>query len=425
MSVACAKGVKRWLVALGSCALAAASAAACGPSDPNAQQVGGGPTAGQSNGVAGAGVAGIGGASASSGGIAGAGAGSGGSGVAGSAGVAGAVDHYVVALLQSPKSQAADLTAADVAELVGNAVSQAGGLDFIHDGQTVVLKPNLVTMYEDAGEHTAATTVNGVSTDFRVVKALADLVRAKNPSGKILVMEGSRILTSVVFSVLGYSADNFGSELLFAPIEGDSCSDPSTSQLEQRTAASGKQYWVDKRYIAADVVIAVPTLATDAAAGIGGAVESLGIGATPAGQYGSATNSIDCTRSKIDQSSPEAVGEFIRDYYSLRPPDFVVMDGLQGLQHGPLPAADDSGTYDYASSIMNMRLILAGRNAVAVDTIAAMAMKCLPNQVPHLLGLQTLGLGSTDPAKISVVGKTLAEVAKPFASKQKSICPDQ
>lgn len=330
-----------------------------------------------------------------------------------------------MAIQQASKQQASELTTSDVAELVGTAVSQAGGLDFIHDEQTVVLKPNLVTFYEDEGVHSASVTVNGVSTDWRVVKAVADLVRARNPSGKILVMEGSRILTMAVYPVLGYTAENFGAAVdEFVGIEGTSCSDPSTSELEQRSAPSGKQYWVNERYMAADVVIAIPTLATDAAAGIGGAVESIGIGATPAGQYGSGMNSIDCTRTKIDQSSPVAVGEFIRDYYSLRPVDFVVMDGLQGLQHGALPVWDDSGTYTYSSSIMNMRLVLAGKNAVAVDTIAASVMKCRPDQVPFLTGLQAVGLGTTNVGKISVLGKQVSEVARPFAGKVTSICPD-
>src|SRR4051812_36862022 len=62
---------------------------------------------------------------------------------------------YEVALVQSPKGKAADRTSADVADLVSQAVSRAGGLDFIRDGQTVVLKPSLVTFYQDDGENTA------------------------------------------------------------------------------------------------------------------------------------------------------------------------------------------------------------------------------------------------------------------------------
>ena len=331
---------------------------------------------------------------------------------------------YSVAMVQSSKARAADLTTSDVAELVGSAVARAGGLGFINDGQTVVLKPNLVTFYQDDGEHTADPTVNGVSTDWRVVKAVADLVRAKNPTGKILVMEGSTVLTLDVYPVLGYTSDNFGGSVdELIGLDGASCDDTSTSGLEQRNGPSGKAYWVNSRYASADVIIAIPTMATDAWAGTAGAVESVGIGATPAGQYSSGTNSIDCTRTKIDRSTPEVAGAFIRDYYGIRPADFVVMDGLQGLEHGPLPAWDDSGTYDYTSSIKNMRLILAGRNAVAVDTVEALVMKCDPAKVPYLSELESDGLGPTDSSKITVTGKQVAEVAKPFAGKQTSICP--
>ncbi|HWA78261.1 MAG TPA: DUF362 domain-containing protein [Polyangiaceae bacterium] len=314
--------------------------------------------------------------------------------------------NYVVAMLQSSKQQAMELTMSDVAELVGSAVSQSGGLDFIKDGQTVVLKPNLITFYQDAGETLASKTVSGVNTDWRVVKVVADLVRAKNPTGKILIMEGSTLTTPTVYALLGYNSENFGSSVdEFVALEGTGCDDTSTTSLEQHTARGGRQYWINRRYVDADAVIGIPTLATDAWAGIGGAVESLALGATPAGQYGAAENQDVCTRTKIDHTSPQTLGEFIRDYYGIRPADFVVMDGLQGLQHGPLPVWDDSGTYDYASSTKNMRLILASKNAVAVDTIASLVMKCAPNKVPYLTALQTDGLGTTDAAQITVVGK--------------------
>jgi uncharacterized protein (DUF362 family) len=330
----------------------------------------------------------------------------------------------VVAVLQATKPQATDLTAEDVADLVGSAIAQAGGLDLVEDGMTIVLKPNLITFYKDAGETLASQTVSGVNTDWRVVKAVADLVRAKNPTGKILVMEGATLTTPTVFSLLGYTKENFGASVdEFVPLEGNGCNDISTTALVQRTARSGSQYWMNGRYAAADVVIGIPTLATDAWSGVGGAVESLGIGASPAGQYGSAENQDVCVRTKVDHTSPATIGAFIRDYYGLRPADFVVMDGLQGLQHGPLPAWDDSGSYDYASSIKNMRLVLAGRNAVAVDTVAASVMKCSPSAVPYLTALEADGLGTTDLAEISVVGRPVTEVAQPFLSRYASICP--
>jgi hypothetical protein len=123
----------------------------------------------------------------------------------------GAGSSYVVSMLQSPVTEAANLTVADIAALVGGAVSQAGGMDFIHDGQTVVLKPNLPTVYQDNGETLASPTVSGINTDWRVTKSVADLVRAKNPTGKILIMEGSTFATNIAYAALGYTSENLGS----------------------------------------------------------------------------------------------------------------------------------------------------------------------------------------------------------------------
>jgi uncharacterized protein (DUF362 family) len=348
----------------------------------------------------------------------------------GKSGIPGAADgsQYLVAMLQSSKAQATDITQADVVDLVTSAVAQAGGLDFIKDGQTVVLKPNIVTPYLDNTQTTAMEqTVNGVSTDWRVAKAVADLVRARNPSGKILVMEGSVVPAATAFSLMGYTAANFGSSVdEFIGFEGASCSDRSTDALEQRTSSDGKKIWVNKRYISADVVVSLPTMKTHSKAGITGGVKNLGIGTTPVGQYSTAGGgtSQDCTRGQtsadIDHSTAETLGQFIAENYGLRPADFVVMDGLQGLQNGP--ASVWAGT-NYATDKMNTRLILAGKNAVAVDTIEALVMKCDPTQVPHLTKLAAAGFGTTDATKITVVGKQVGEVAKPFVGGQSAICP--
>ena len=339
--------------------------------------------------------------------------------------------QYLVAMVQSSKAQATDITQDDIKTLVGDAITQAGGLDFIKDGQTVVLKPNIVTPYADMMGFTAmAQTVNGVSTDWRVVKAVADLVRAKNSTGKILVMEGSVVPAATAFSLMGYSKDNFGTSVdEFIGFEGASCTDRSADALVQKPAVNGKLFWVNKRYASADVVISLPTMKTHLNAGITGAVKNLGIGTTPAGQYAPVVDGgtgLDCTRGQtsdyIDHSTPEALGQFIHDNYSVRPADFVVMDALQGLSHGPASMWSMGGNYE--TDKMNMRLILAGRNAVAVDTIEALVMKCDPKLVPHLTKLEADGLGTTDTAKITVVGKQVSDVAKAFTvTNQIAICP--
>jgi uncharacterized protein (DUF362 family) len=206
--------------------------------------------------------------------------------------------------------------------------------------------------------------------------------------------------------------------------------------LVQKPGKSGTQYWINQRYVEADVVISVATLKTHSSAGITGSVKNLGIGTTPIGQFSGGSAAADCTRAKgasantIDHSTPEALGSFIRDYYSIRPADFAVVDGLQGIEHGPSPAFDpkpgDAGGYwDYAPSRMNMRLIIAGRNPVAVDTVEALVMKCDPRKVPHLTKLEADGLGTADISQIKPVGKQIEDVAKLFACKLTDICPGE
>jgi uncharacterized protein (DUF362 family) len=69
----------------------------------------------------------------------------------------------------------------------------AGGLDFVGNNQTVVLKPNLLKTRMGFGMTAVdlAQTANGVTTDYRVVKVVAELVRERNPDGRVIVLEGS------------------------------------------------------------------------------------------------------------------------------------------------------------------------------------------------------------------------------------------
>lgn len=332
---------------------------------------------------------------------------------------------YVVAMVQSTQSNASDIQQNEIASLVGDAIEKAGGLGFIKDGTTVVLKPNLLTHMASCWGTSGTTlpaTVNGVATDWRVTKAVADLVRAKNPSGKILIMEGSNRNTNEAFKALGYTAANFGTAVdEFIALEGSGCSSRSTTGLIQKAGASGKQYWVNERYFNADTVISIGALKTHGSAGITGCVKNLGIGATPNAMYSTSNNDLDCTRNMSQASAASYIdhgtanlGAFVSDYYSVRPADFAIMDGLQGLQNGPCSSS--------SADRMNMRLILASKNAVALDTVEALVMSCDPTKVASLTKAAGYGLGTTDITKISVVGKQISDVKKSFKSGVAGVC---
>lgn len=317
----------------------------------------------------------------------------------------------VVAVVQSQRATAEQIPDQEIAMLVEQAITTAGGFDFIRDGQTVVLKPNLVNTIT-TGNQPLPATVNGVTTDWRVTKTVAELVRKRNPAGKILVMEGSTESTGEAFAKLGYTAENFGTAVdEFIALEGDSCANRSSEGLVQRAGRSGRTHWMNARFLGADVVISLAVLKTHAHAGITGAVKNLGVGMTPSSQYSSGKCARGQSERYIDHSRA-GLPKFIVDYYGLRRADFAVIDGLQGVQNGPNPLWVGGG--DYEADKMNMRLIMAGRDAVAVDTIESLIMGCDPKNIDYLAALESSGFGVADPTAIQVVGKAVDAVKKEF-----------
>ena len=111
--------------------------------------------------------------------------------------------------------------------------------------------------------------------------------------------------------------------------------------------------------------------------------------------------------------APLYLDMWIHDYYLCRPVDFVITDGLHGLENGP----DISGLTEARNLMenqMNMRLIMAGRDALAVDTIHALLIGMDPKKVDHLVLLSNKDVGCIEPARIRVKGNMVHTVKKPF-----------
>jgi hypothetical protein len=144
-------------------------------------------------------------------------------------------------------------------------------------------------------------------------------------------------------------------------------------------------------------------------AGFTGAVKNVGIGATPGNIYGKSSS--DPARNNMVDHNTDDLHKWIHDFYKCRPVNLVVMDGLQGYQNGPFPfnASGASGNQ------MNMRLILAGKDAVAVDSVASLTVGYDPESIGYLRYLNTSKLGNIDPTCINVVGKKIDEVRKYLA----------
>jgi uncharacterized protein (DUF362 family) len=345
-------------------------------------------------------------------------------------------ENSTVALIKSSKKRADDITESEIRTMVRETVSLAGGLDFIKDGQFVVIKPNIVVTRHVSGnirpllmlvsnpfkESTQIPELmNGVTTDRRITKALVELVRERNPSGKVYIMEcAGDGITSENFKRMGYNHENIpgvdrfvalGEEGEFRDVDADDlvAVEVKNRQYKNLPKFLKNKYYFDKTYYSADVIISLCCLKNHMNSAVTGGIKNVGLGARPAKIYSPKGKTVSAF---VIDHAWEPINDFIHDYYSARPVDFVLTDGLQGLQYGN--ACQGAPSYEEAK--MNMRLLLASKDPVAIDSVHSCIIGVDPEKVNHLKDLARDGFGTIDTSKITVVGNTrVDEVKKPFS----------
>ena len=239
--------------------------------------------------------------------------------------------NATVSLIRSNKANAEQITEAEIRQMVEDAVKIAGGLDFIKDGQTVVLKPNLIgtrtmtnivqvlsmNMTNPYKRNQIPRETNGLTTDYRVTKKVVEMVRDVNPSGKVYIMECSgEGDVRKTMDHLGYNHDNIPGVDDFIPLDtvgGDyrdvdhkdfvAVSMKKNQRYEKLPDFLNNKYYYEKRYYNADVVISMPVLKNHAMAAITGAVKNVGIGCLPGQVYGMGKTNINRTPAPLTISS--------------------------------------------------------------------------------------------------------------------------
>jgi uncharacterized protein (DUF362 family) len=331
-----------------------------------------------------------------------------------------------VAVLRSGKDNVADITLDDIQTMVDQAIDLAGGLEnLIHDGDTIVIKPNLVCDINYADNEKLTPGPNGIVTDYRVIQAVANVINEINPTGIIYLMEGS---------AEGNTLDNMvtvGWDLItgidgFFAIEGSSgewyeydspnlisvnLPDSIALYPDNLKPNNSRSIYLNKIYFNADAVISIPVLKNHSYTGITGSVKNVGIGATPGKIYGNGpSEEYPTQRFGIDHDNRTHLHQWIHDFYACRPVDFVIMDGLQGSDNGPVA----SGYSSLSQAQRNMRLILAGSDPIAVDAIESLIMAHDPQKIPHLVYLHNDGYGCANPALIEVLGEAVEDIRVDF-----------
>ena len=276
----------------------------------------------------------------------------------------------------------------DPSAMVPQALALIGGLKpIIKDGQMVVIKPNLVTP-EKAKQP-------GLMTDVRVAEALVKEIQ-KTAKCRIIIAEGCatkttrrhiELTTMDAFEQNGYTdlARKYGLEL--KDLNVDQRRTVRIPGLQGRP-----EYQMPETIMQCNVLIDMPVLKTHTIATVTLGIKNLfGLMAMPKSQYHGGS---------LEQT--------LVDIVRMRPPDLVVVDGLTGTEgNGPL-----NGTP------VRMDLVLAGRNVLAVDSVAAAVMGFDPKSINHLSIAAASGVGTNDLARIDVMGSPIDEVRKAFIRPQ-------
>ncbi|MBN1996610.1 DUF362 domain-containing protein [candidate division KSB1 bacterium] len=325
-----------------------------------------------------------------------------------------------VALYRSDKSRAEDIEYDEIKTLVNQAIQAAGGLEsIVSDGDSVILKPNLV------GAGGKRPEVNGVTTDNRVVRAVSEIVRELNPSGWIGVLEGSapgnNQHTSDMYKLYAYTKSNLplvDDIICLEDVCGET-KDYDSDQLVATKLPAGKalypnskkpnnsdEIYFAKLFYNADVIISIPVLKNHESAALTCAIKNTSIGMTPISIYSKSQYNIPNLRYEIEHAYPY-MHFWLHDFFMARPTDFVLVDGLQGLQNGP----GSSNSNDR----MNMRLIMAGKDLVSVDALAAYIIGMDAEIIDYLVYLHNDKVGCADQRLVRLLGNaSISDVKKKF-----------
>ncbi len=268
-----------------------------------------------------------------------------------------------------------------VSQALEAALGPGGIANLVHSGTTVLIKPNLV--------YDQATAV----TDWRVVKALVDQIKAVNGGASITIADGSA--SQNVFTIMnarGFTAANFPG-VTFANYNDNTTNPTDTYVLADSRTGASKQ--LPNLVANADVYIDMPKMKTHYHAGFTGALKNLGIGSGPLPLWQSPGGSAKAGLHHDIRSE-------IVDHVACRVPDLSLMDAIQAMEgQGPI-----------GGTTVNLNMVLASRDPVALDAVSSTIMGIPPTLITHMVLAANENLGVMDLDNITVTGNiTLAQAS--------------
>lgn len=272
------------------------------------------------------------------------------------------------------------------------AIKNAGGLDsVIKSGDVVLIKPNLCV---------PTGTSDPKTTDYRVVKKIVEMAKQCGAS-KVIVAEGT-VLGNYPFTSTNKYTSITGVEF----VDFNSFKKEDSYLIKPENSTRGVALYVSKIYYDADVVISVAKLKTHDEAVTTLSLKNI-FGTESVKIYGS--NNYTQYRGLLHGENNIYLDKSIVDLNLIRKPDLSIIEGIIGGE----------GSGPFSNTPVKSNIIFAGKDPVALDTVALNFMGFKLNQVPHVKLAGEKGLGTSDLSKINIVGANLDSINMDFYSPHK------
>jgi uncharacterized protein (DUF362 family) len=311
----------------------------------------------------------------------------------------------------------------------------AGSLDAkIRPGSWVVVKPNIVTLGSQA------IHCYGDTTDLRVLKAVVEYVARNSRAGRITIAEGGSYrrpsdpateaavsqngvrvdastfdwgtnqfpgLGGSIGGMVGEFAAQFpGKKFDYVDLAYDCVRDAAGNfrRIQVPRAANGvgafgarPDYFVTNTILNCDFLISVPVMKVHENSGITAAFKNY-VGTAPREAYAVPKSSFSNALLHSQHQVEDRIDPFIADLAAFHPPDYVVADGIRGLQY-------TEHNNRRPDQMVRNNLILAGEDPVAADTLAAYLLGFSPLDIEFLNMAVARGLGVNEMRNIEVIGE--------------------
>lgn len=286
-----------------------------------------------------------------------------------------------------------DVIEAAVAKAVELAV---GSIDnIVKPGQTVLIKPNLAF---------SAPPESYAVVDPRTVEAVTRYFKKYSKAGKVQVGDNPSLgkhvgRASIAFKTSGMEE----AALLGGADEVIYFDEQPTVDVDVPDGKTFKKYKVFKPFMDADVVINLPKMKVHLAKTVTlGLANWQGIGPN----YHPSDDGVDGKGLHMYQQGQHRndISAKVVDEYRIRKADLTIVDAIIAME----------GQGPHAGKPVEMNLILAGTDTVAVDAVTGFIMGFDSEEIPAVRMAYTEGLGERRMDHIEVLGVEPASVMKHF-----------